>query len=591
MTAVEDGVRRATRDLNFAARRDRVVGFYVRRRALALAAQNPGWDADQFAVSLLGERAVIMGYLTQKLTALIKGPDSVTPSHLDLAAQAQALAGTGGFGAALSKSIQSIYLTSRGDWIWQIVWRAMAIHASDLWKSAVSPWEIETAALDELVDRRLRAVERMTCTVNAGRPVADRSWQPITSVNGPWKDGATVRVVEYPWLPKGPFTAILPQMTDWQVVGENLLYKPAGNSAPLHVPASIAASWSARVTPGGTLWVPFKPGAAAPSDVIRKMFEIPRDDFLNRSWLFCDMVGAALSIEALWLGLARRNQAPAFDAVMNKPGYVGLGPVVQFTGQNDIGILMNDSPADNYFENLQIDMADLQVGDFVLFWNSRIYGLLTHGAWGNEFSLIMGVDSDPASGQVITGGDGPQVWLAGHGMDTSRYSAMATELAGQLKDLLDTSRTAVASAVAANPGATVAGPFIKWSPYEDFQAPGAWWLMITQAAWKDDWAYPSKDAAVQGVPRAVADDPAGGTGYHHPPDPGAIYFPLWEPRVPRAAGDPDSWHAYLRLRRADASYRPPAALADVQADGSLAAGLFYRGTTAKIPVVRPRIRK
>ena len=278
----------ATGDLNFAARRDRAAGFYVRRRAQALAATNPGWDADQFAVSLLGERAVIMGYLTQKLAALTQGPDPANPSHLDLAGQARALAGTEGFGAVLSKSAQSIYLTSRRDWVWQIVWRAMAIHGSDLWKSAVSPREIETAALDELVDRRLHAVERMTCTVNAGKAVADRSWQPITSVKGPWKDGLTVRVVEYPWLPKSPFTAILPQMTDWQVVGDYLLYKPAGNSAPLHVPASIATSWSARLTPGGTLWVPFKPSSAAPSDVIRKMFEIPRNDFLNRSWLFCE---------------------------------------------------------------------------------------------------------------------------------------------------------------------------------------------------------------------------------------------------------------------------------------------------------------
>ena len=132
---------------------------------------------------------------------------------------------------------------------------------------------------------------------------------------------------------------------------------------------------------------------------------------------------------------------------------------------------MNDSTGNAYFENLQIDLADLQVGDFVVFWNSRIYGLLTHGAWGNEFSLIMGVDSDPTSGRVIAGADGPQVWLAGHGMDTSRYSAMAAELAGQLKDLLNTSRMTVTGAVAANSGATVAGQFIKWSPYEDFQRP------------------------------------------------------------------------------------------------------------------------
>jgi len=201
------------------------------------------------------------------------------------------------------------------------------------------------------------------------------------------------------------------------------------------------------------------------------------------------------------------------------------------------------------------------------------------------------VDSDPASGQVRAGADGLQIWLAWHGLDTCRYSAMASGLAASLAELMASSQLAVMGAVAANPAVTTAGQFIKWSPYEDFQPPGAWWLMISQHTWKDDWAYASRDEAVQGIPRAVADDPAGGTGYRHPPDPDAVYFPLWQPRVPLSASDADSWHAYLRLRRADPSYRAPTTLDPIIADGSLAAGLFYRGSAAKIPVVRPRVRK
>jgi hypothetical protein len=592
VTAIEDGFRASSSDLNFAVPRDRVVGFYVRRRAVFLAGQNPGWAGDQLAVALMGERATIMGYITQKLAALVTGPDSATPRHLDLAAQAQALVGQGSLAAAaLAGGWQKIYTTNRTDWIWQIVWRAMAIHGSDLWKSATPPRELQQAALDELLDRRLHAVERMTCTVNAA--LGSASWQPVTSVQGPWKDGITVRVVEYPWLPKAPFAAVLPQMTDWQVSGDNLFYKPGPHFAPTRMPKNIAASWSAKATQGGTLWVDFKPGAAAGSDVIQKMFAIPRDDFLNRAWLFCDMVGAAVCIEALWLGLSRRStaDAAAFDTMMNKPGYASLGPVVRYDGNNDLDTLMADGADDVYFENTQIDAADLQVGDFVVFWNSRIYNLIWDGAWGNEFSLIMGLDSDPASGNVRTGADGPQIWLAGHGLATSRYSAMASELGDQLKGILASKRNQITSALARNPAATTVDSFVKWAPYEDFQAPGAWWLQISQKTWKDDWAYASKDQAVRAISRAVADDPAAGTGYRHPPDPDAIYFPLWEPRVPQASSDADSWQAYLRLRRADASYRAPAALAEIQANGSLASGLFYRGSTAKIPVVRPRIRK
>jgi hypothetical protein len=601
MSVLEDAFRRATTGLDLAKQRDRVEGFYVRRRGAKLASQNPSWDADHLTLQLMAERAVISAYVVAKVDALINGPDNKFPRHLDLTAVAKVVSGSGFAVQAIERVLAQRYRNSRIDWIRQIVWRAVAIHDDDLWKSTKPPRELHTGALDELVDRRLRAVERMACNVNSGGlyiAPTKRSWS-VAGPNGPWTDGTLVRVFEYGFLPKEPFKSHLAQMPDWRDAGGGMIsYSPSGRP-PVRLPSSIASSWQPGHTKGGTIWVTFKSTPSiAPSDVIRKMFEIPRENFLDRSWLFCDMVGAALNIEALWVGKTRRDgNSAAFDTVMKKTinglGYVSLGPVVQFDGPRDLDTLMADGADDAFFENTEIEFSDLQVGDFVLFWNSRIYALLTHGAWGNEFSHVMGVDADPGSGRIRVTGAGPQVWLAGHGLHTALYNAMASELTDHISGLLGHARARVTAALAADPTlpSVDGGRYVRWAPYEKFDSPGAWWLVITQATWKDGWAYASLGEAVDGVPRAVADDPGGAAGYHHPPDATAIYFPLWEPKVAQRDADGDSWRAYLRRRKADASFRAPAGLAEVKVDHRLAAGLFYRGSQRKIPVVRPRVAK
>ena len=79
-------------------------------------------------------------------------------------------------------------------------------------------------------------------------------------------------------------------------------------------------------------------------------------------------------------------------------------------------------------------------------------------------------------------------------------------------------------------------------------------------------------------------------GYHAPPDKDAAYFPLFEPKITHTDADGDRWRTYLRKRKADASFRVPTALTPLLVDGQLAAGLFYRGSQTKVPVVRPRVR-
>jgi hypothetical protein len=83
----------------------------------------------------------------------------------------------------------------------------------------------------------------------------------------------------------------------------------------------------------------------------------------------------------------------------------------------------------------------------------------------------------------------------------------------------------------------------------------------------------------------------GGAGYNPPPDPDAVYFPLFEPAVDQTDADGDSWRAYLRKRKANASFRLKSIdLKPLKIDVQLAPGLFYHGTNAKMPVVRPKVR-
>jgi hypothetical protein len=252
---------------------------------------------------------------------------------------------------------------------------------------------------------------------------------------------------------------------------------------------------------------------------------------------------------------------------------------------------------DEFFENVFIDFNDLQMGDFVCFWNNHLYDLITAGAWRNEYSHVMDVNPSIVFGNIMVANTGPQIWLAGHGVQNTLYTGMAAELIGNIKGILDELRKNLTKAVAANttvPTTRNGQTLVQWSPYESFDPPGAWWIKIPKDIWNKEWIYATTDEAVKSVPRTVAKE-TGGTGYNPPPDPDAIYFPLFEPSVGRDDTDinfgGDSWRSYLKKRKADAAFRAPTKLNDLTVDGRLAQGLYYRGAQTTVPVVRPKVRK
>jgi hypothetical protein len=577
MSIVDDAFKTAAAGLDFKRYIDRLRGAYVRRRAELLHHGNVGWSAAKIASQITAELAVVSDYIKRK-EPLIQGTETTTPAHLDLREARKVKEG-------VVDGEPWVYLGNRKVWVVQIVWRAVAIHPN-LWQNSGSPPNLRKEALDDILDRRLRAVEQLHCNVNSGGyqvSASGRQWA-VQGPQGPWSDGFLVRNFEYPFLPKAPFKDVLPSMTGWRDVGSMVLF------SGVRVPQRIRGAWKLQVSRGGTAWVVYQSSQPLKhSDVFRMMFAPPRKDFFDRNWLYCDMVGSAVNIEALEFAIQRRpGDHTDFDTVMNQPGYVNLGPVVQFDGPHDLDILMCDDK-DPFFENVDIDLDDLQVGDFVCFWNSRVYDLLAHGAWGNEFSHVMHVDINGESGKALSGTDGPQILLAGHGISLTSYSAMAAELIRSVKGYLDSLRISISNTQADSATTPLGGKLIRWAPYEPFIPPGAWWLEIPKAIWHDKWAYATVDDVLKSVPRTVALE-AGGTGYQAPPDKEAVYFPLFEPAVTQTDADGDSWRAYLRKRREDANFRVFHQLKELAVDGRLAPGLYYRGSQAKIPVVRPRVR-
>ena len=600
MTIVDDVFKITTKGFDFKKKQgDRLRGAYVRRRAEYLHLHNSSWSVNRIAGQLKSEIVAIQDYIAAK-DPLINDTENAPLGHLELRIGAALITLSidhGSFGQTFFDGIRKEARANRVRWVIQIVWRAVAISSDVMWQSLGPPPRIAQAALDEILDRRLRVVEMMHFWVNsAGYGHLGRLWK-ISGPNGPWMDGFRIRSFEYPWVqPAEPFDTVLNGNPEWH---RDVSLTPAGllsefnfdppNHVRVRIPGKSSAAWKLSID---RTWINFHPiTSLPPADMIQDIF-IPRADFWDRCWLFCDQVGSLLNIEALWFATRRRTtKDDTFNTVMRRPDYVRLGPVVG--DKHDRDILMADD-TDAFFENTAVDLDDLQIGDFVRFWNSRVYELWPPyaGAWGSEFSLVMGIEVNGTSGKVERPLlRGPQVWLAGHGMHTVLYETMAAEAIEHLKTRYFAALRVVLSGNGTPDRKVDQGHvYVRWTPYENFDDSDPWWVEIPKATWHDEWGYNTQTDVLNGIPRTIAKE-NGGTGYSPPPNPDAVYFPLHEPAVDHTDADGDSWRAYLRQRKANSSFRlKSTSLKPLSIDARLAPGLFYRGAKATIAVVRPRVR-
>jgi hypothetical protein len=314
--------------LNFAIQVDRHRGFFVRRRAESIGSlpanaamiQDP--DLKVLKARIDNEYVQLDAFLVNKTKELnpATGGTDIDPPHLDLHDLAKPKDTTS---ASDGKSKEQEYRRRRNYRVSAIGWRAAAIHG-ELWNASADGKTaiLRTKALDEIIDRRLRMVERMNFQVSRADALGGAWTFTGGGILGPWKDGFRIRMFEYPRIPhnvvaqvvsflgstnianenREPFTSTDPPWR-WEVGRRRLIYNVGPEPGVQFAPPE-RSDWSPNkyfqdLTPDS--------GHTA-AGVIDTLFT-PDPDWWGRSWLFCDHVISALHIEALLFGLRRADPA------------------------------------------------------------------------------------------------------------------------------------------------------------------------------------------------------------------------------------------------------------------------------------------
>lgn len=595
-------------------------GFFVVRRAWWLLAHGPAaWASESGHTTLIGridsEFTALEAYANAKLGTpahpgpLTGGSGDVNPPHLDLADVARRRPGdpsttmaaaVGSRGNAVQRRAGT-FITERRARALTIVWRGAGIH-DDLWEPAADlhTATLRAAAMDEILDRRLHAVERMNYQISRSDVMGAHRLDMSAGPHGPWRDGLRIRMFEYPRLHTAvavPAVGPVAEWDDYQQPGPDWRYESTSHRRIVYnVPPGHRfrndASPGFPLTTGSSYWHTVWPAAGlTPAQAMDKLYT-PSEDWWDRSWVYCDHVVSSLHLVALLLAKRRRPGAGEawFDNLVtsNPRGYVQLGPVL-YNSVGAQGTRLMDSPSDPTFHNELTPLSDLELGDHVIFWNSILYPVVSNGEWQLENALVVGIRSDPEHG-LPPAGTTPttssmgslrldKVLLQGHGTNEKTTGDYVQEIGGYLREGMVYART-VAGAAAAGTNALrfngVDARLVRWSPYPDtWTAPGAWWVRVLPRR-QGETLQKVRDILRKGV----LPDPA----YPNPaPFNDSVYFPLWEPAYP------GGWEHYL-ADRANGAVHVSRRLREVPVDGTIIPGLHFEGGTwDPLPVVRPRV--
>ncbi len=603
------------------AQRDKAGAEFVhfaRKRIRWLIGENSSWDSAPEYTALTGrlkmEMQAIDAYLQSKVgTPDTPGPlggetDTTSFPHLDLRDVGKIF--TDDDATTVDGRVRN-FVEARRRRVRRIVWRAVAIH-TNLWtgSSAAVNTSLETTALDELLDRRLRFVERMRHNDGSS---ADRALVWTISAAASWKDKMRTVIAEYPFINLNkartdPFSTGVDAAgrtlsglhPDWFLIPDpkNMLrFRPSfGRPRPGSGP-----HWNL----GGYSWT-MQLAGKTPAQIIDLLLPstpLPADleDFWNRNWMFCDHMAAALEVDALRLGLRRRTGSDTEFNDAADDGVTLAVPIPQ-TSSPDPDDLMDEG--DDYFEGVMIDGSDLQIGDLVIIWNNWFMRTIFATDFGLENSIISDITAD----------DPRKAKLVGHGAPEGTYTEFVEGLLGAMVSNMKAFRKKVTDAInAADPAhdyllvggvISITNPvlvdLVYWDPFDEgcvpldpanqiLQVPGAWWVRI-----KLSQTGLSLSDALNLFPKSVVIE----VGFHTPPkmlaDHAAnyresIYLPLSAPNAVRGG-----WAEYFKNVREDIEaglpVTPGTKLVDLPVDQDWAPGYHYAGPTTKIPVLRPKVR-
>jgi hypothetical protein len=568
--------------------------FFVRRRAIWLSENITDFHTEANEIELTqritSELAEIEAYLLPRIRTYEEpgtlfetgSPDDF---HLDLADAAAAKSDLPPEG--VSKSARE-FAKARRERAYAIVWRAAGIHGADLFpQNGTIDVTLELRhkkALDEVLDRRLRSVERMAYFVNGGFEwLEKRTWGTgVEGPTGPWTDGLRTRVVEYPELPKPPFAHLenTVMSNDW-----NFAENPLTLNRAWRVPPGISESWAETSDPYEAQYVS---GAHPNATAVRGLLS-PSSDFYQRSWFNCDHCASSVHLEAFMFGKHRRGDDSVFNEVMNRsPPYVFLSSI---SDAADLDRLMADGADDQHFDNLLIDKDDLQVGDHVVVWNNYVYIAISNGFWRNEHSFVTDITSTEAGSTDV---DAQTTRFSGHGIPPSTLFGMTYGLADRFGKIFLRMQFATAGATGSKLSFNgITDLLIKWNPYGEFTGPMLpWWIHISQRIWHGAWGIPDETTAALAMPGAFRRQDAGLVSQSLwpiadvPED--SFLFPLHQPVWPGLKTGQDPWREYFESRMLG-TRRPETVQLILVTQARYAAGLFSKENPSQIPVVRPRI--
>ena len=420
-------------------------GFFVVRRARWLLAHGPAsWGTEPNQTTVIGridaEFTQLEAYASIRLGRpgspgrLTGGGGDLTPSHLDLADMArrrttdpattvaEALADRSTFIQRLTVK----FITTRRERAMTIIWRGAGIHA-DLWEPSADQRTatLREAAMDEVLDRRLHAVERMSYQISRADAMGGQALNTSAGPHGPWTDGLRIRMFEYPRLDHAVAPVVAPVADErGQPPGLEWRWESSRrrrivwNTPPGHRIRNAAKDAFPLAT-GSDYYRALWPAAGlTPAQAMDALYT-PATDYWDRSWVYCDHVVSSLHLMALLLGKRRRTQGDAWfnDLVTGHPReYVQLGPLLRaVSGAPGPGRLMDSGPEPNpdrqppppppdpAFQNALVQPADIEMGDHLVFWNSVLYPLVSSGEWQLENALVVEIESDPEQGWTRCG--------------------------------------------------------------------------------------------------------------------------------------------------------------------------------------------
>lgn len=599
-------------------RAGRAFKHFINRRIIYLLTENSSWGNETPSYPSMTQRLTselngVIAFLDVKVGTsdnpgpLGGGTDAATPPHIDLADVAKLFTSDQDSDPAVTTR-KSGYLDNRRTAVESIAWRAAALH-HELWNGADSATTttLNSDALEQVVNRRLRIYERMHLTDDALAPDS-RAWSVASATS--WKDGMRAVVFEYPFVnlaadgrdtfsiaiaAAGQSLDNIPGFTHDKV---QLRY---GRSA--HFPTTVAANW--QLASDGYV-VDMVQGGLQPSQILDNTLPStwPIDaayaDFWNRPWIFCDHTVALLHVEALRFGLVRRKHDN--DAEFNSAASAGvhLTPLLGATAPAAISSLMNNGSS--YFESTTIAAGDLQIGDHIIFWNNYFMRAMMGSDFGLENTIIADAADEAGSNSLN---------MIGHGMALLTYADFNKEMYNGINKIFDSLRSKIATlgSVIYHPIPQYRFALIAWAPFgekffnaSDNKPTNAWWIRV-QLADTNVGKIPALSLAdaQQAFPRSITIDIStnvAGQGHQQPPDlqtpnhaadwKDSIYIPLSVPN-----GVQGGWEKYLKDGAAD----PDVALLgeikldDFKADSSFIPGLHFKGAASKIPVIRPKVIK